>query len=243
MATVTLGNSYRFKDYNNNKYLNILVSGNPSNNSNVTIYSLDSSDMAQVWQCVQYSALGVSGALMKSVKDPTFALDNYRGSSNPNNADVYKIGTTAADLKDQLVEFILLTNGYYRIKLAYYDLYLTVTTESTYGGFNVRWQALTGNTNQLWAAELYGSSTITTTAPSSIVDQTFYVKNFNTGYNLNVYGTDTVANERNVNVYSKEKCLAQKWIVRQKSDGAKLFTTINEAYALNINTNTNNISK
>ncbi|MBQ2887009.1 MAG: RICIN domain-containing protein [Alphaproteobacteria bacterium] len=242
MATVTLGNSYRFKDYNNNKYLNILVSGNPSNNSNVTIYSLDSSDMAQVWQCVQYSALGVSGALMKSVKDPTFALDNYRGSSNPNNADVYKIGTTAADLKDQLVEFILLTNGYYRIKLAYYDLYLTVTTESTYGGFNVRWQALTGNTNQLWAAELYGSSTITTTAPSSIVDQTFYVKNFNTGYNLNVYGTDTVANERNVNVYSKEKCLAQKWIVRQKSDGAKLFTTINEAYALNINTNTNNCS-
>ena len=134
MATITLGNSYRFKDYNNNKYLNILTDGTPTNNSNVTIYSLDSSDMAQVWQCVDYSALGVSGVLMKSVKNSNVALDRWRGSSNFNNADVYAIGTPAADLQDQLVEFILLSNGYYRIKLAYYDLYLTVSSTTTYGG-------------------------------------------------------------------------------------------------------------
>ena len=35
MATITLGNSYRFKDYNNNKYLNILVNGNPANKLNL----------------------------------------------------------------------------------------------------------------------------------------------------------------------------------------------------------------
>lgn len=149
MATITLGNSYRFKDYNNNKYLNILTDGTPTNNSNVTIYSLDSSDMAQIWQCVQHSGLGVSGALMKSAKNPLVALDRYRGSSNYNNADVYTIGTTAADLKDQLVEFKPLSNGYYRIKLAYYDLYLTVSSTTAYGGYNVNWQELNGNTNQL----------------------------------------------------------------------------------------------
>ena len=247
MATITIGNSYRFKDYNNNKYLNILTDGMPSNNTNVTIYSLDSSDMAQVWKCESYtnSNLGVSGVLMKSVKNSNVALDRWRGSSNFNNADVYAIGTTAAELQDQLVEFILLSNGYYRIKLAYYDLYLTVSSTTTYGGYNVNWQALTGNTNQLWAAELYGysgSSSIFTTAPAEIINQTFFVKNYNTGYNLNVHGTETVADGRNVNVYAKENCLAQKWVVRQEPDGAKLFTKLREdvGYALNINTSNNN---
>ena len=60
MATVTLGNSYRFKDYNNNKYLNILTDGTPTNNTNVTIYSLDSSDMAQVWKCESYTNSNLS---------------------------------------------------------------------------------------------------------------------------------------------------------------------------------------
>lgn len=40
--------------------------------------------------------------------------------------------------------------------------------------------------------------------------KTYYIKNVATGKYLNVYGTDTVANSRNVNTYAKENCLAQK---------------------------------
>ena len=242
MTTITLGNSYRFKDYNNNKYLNILVNGNPANNSNVTIYSLDSADMGQVWKCDHHSGANVGGVLMKSAKDTSFALDRWRGSSNYNNADVYKIGTTDADLQDQLVEFLPISNGYYRIKLVYADLYLTVSTTTAYGGYNVNWQAITGNADQLWAAELYSVSSSATPepTPTAIKDKEFFVKAYGTNLNLNVYGTDTVANARNVNAYEKEDCLAQRWIAKQTSAGPKLFTKINQSYALNINTADNN---
>ena len=243
MATVTLGNSYRFKDYNNNKYLNILTDGTPTNNTNVTIYSLDSSDMAQVWKCDSYtnSNLGVSGALMKSVKNSNVALDRWRGSSNYNNADVYAIGTTAADLKDQLVEFRFISNGYYRIKLVYYDLYLTVSNTATYGGYNVKWQELTGNEDQLWAAELYSTSTTNIPeTPEPIADKEFFVKAYGTNYNLNVWGNNTVTNSTNVTIYNKECVSAQKWIAKQTPNGPKLFTKINPNYTLSINATNNN---
>lgn len=74
------------------------------------------------------------------------------------------------------------------------------------------------------------------------IGKTYYIKNVATGKYLNVYGNDTVANERNVNVYTKEDVLAQKWIVRLAGNGAQVHTAINEAFALNIYTVNNNCS-
>lgn len=66
-----------------------------------------------------------------------------------------QIGTNIADLKDQLVEFKPLSNGYHRIKLVYHDLYFIKTSESTYGWNNFKWLEATGGTYQLWVAEEY----------------------------------------------------------------------------------------
>ena len=240
MSEIKSGNSYRFLSYSDGKYLNILTSTTPANNKNVTTYSLNSSDMCQVWKCVSHSNGSVSGMLMKSERDNAFSLDRYRGSSNYDNADVYATATTTADLKDQLVTFVSATQGYYRIKLAYADLYLTVTSTNTTGGHDVRWKALTGNTDQLWLPETYYSSQQpATTVPVAIANKTFYIRNVASKRNLNVYGNDTVANERDVTIYDKENCKAQKWIAKQTNAGAKLFTTINESFALNIHTTDN----
>lgn len=241
MSTIVEGRSYRFKTYNDNKYLNILTDGALKNNGNVTSYTLDATDMAQVWVCERKTLGSVTGILMKSKKNTAYAIDRYRGSSNYNNADIYTVGTTEADLKDQLVEFKLLTNGCYRIKLAYADLYLTLTSTGTYGGYNIKWQSMTGNSDQLWYAEEYGAPVATPKpVPTSIVDGVYFVNNTATGLNLNVYGSDTVAEERSVNVYAKENCLAQKWTAKQTTSGPKLFTSINSGYALNIYTPTSN---
>ena len=248
MSTITSGNYYRFQSYSDGKYLNILTSGSVTNNKNVTTYSLDTSDNCQVWKCISHSNGTVSGMLMKSKQNENFSLDRYRGSSNYNNTDVYTTGTSTADLQDQLVTFVSATQGYYRIKLAYADLYLTVTSTNTTGGHNVKWQAMTGNSDQLWLPHLYtsqgGTSSsytgVTTTVPSALANHTWFVKNYHTGKNLNVHGNDTVENERNVNVYDKENCLAQKWRAVNKTNGAKLITSINSAYAINIHTTDNN---
>ena len=74
------------------------------------------------------------------------------------------------------------------------------------------------------------------------IGKTYYIKNVATGKYLNVYGNDTVVNERNVNVYTKEDVLAQKWIVRLAGNGAQVHTAINEDFALNIYTVNNNCS-
>ena len=175
MSEIKSGNSYRFLSYSDGKYLNILTSTTPANNKNVTTYSLNSSDMCQVWKCVSHSNGSVSGMLMKSERDNAFSLDRYRGCSNYDNADVYATATTTADLKDQLVTFVSATQGYYRIKLAYADLYLTVTSTNTTGGHDVRWKALTGNTDQVWLPETYYSSQQpATTVHVAIANKSFY---------------------------------------------------------------------
>ena len=239
MSEIKSGNSYRFLSYSDGKYLNILTSTTPANNKNVTTYSLNSSDMCQVWKCVSHSNGSVSGMLMKSERDNAFSLDRYRGSSNYDNADVYATATTTADLKDQLVTFVSATQGYYRIKLAYTDLYLTVTSTNTTGGHDVRWKALTGDTDQLWLPQLYYDASPIPSAPNNILNKTFVLQAKDTSFNLNIYGTETVANERNVNIYSADDVQAQRWIVKQTSAGPKLFTKLNEDFALNIRTTDN----
>lgn len=162
MAVIVAGNYYRFKSVSelesgNNRYLNILTDKTYlQNQMNVTTCNLYEDDMGQVWHASVYIHASTIQYLLKSVKDTKFVLDRWRGSTNYNNADINEIGINTTDLNDQVIIFVP-SGSYYKIKLANQDLYLTVTTTSTYQGHNVNWQSNTGNSNQLWLAESYSS--------------------------------------------------------------------------------------
>ena len=225
--------------------LNTRGAGNHYNNRNVNVYSLDwSTDMQ--WKVMVYDGF----ARILCAGDTSYGLDYYYGSSNPGNCDIYKVSGNDEDSKINF-RTINASENLYRIQCyrnnADNNLYLTAT--GTANGADVRWQPLDSSkaAYQTWwlvpienvSANTPATPTVPTT-PNEIKDQEFFVKAYGTNLNLNVYGTDTVANARNVNVYAKENCLAQKWIAKQTSAGPKLFTSINQAYALNINTADNN---
>ena len=225
-----IGKTYYIKNVATGKYLNVYGTDTVANSRNVNTYAKEDC-LAQKWTVGLYG----SGARVYTAINSAYAL-NINTSNN--NCTMYLAASNSE--ADSVVDFLTVSasNNQYRIKMIAHNKFLSVTTSDS----NAYW-ASSADSYSLWQLEeVNSSSSIVTTAPSALVNQTFFVKNFNTGYNLNVSGYDTVEDERNVNVYSKENCLAQKWIVRQKSDGAKLCTAINEAYALNINRNTNNCS-
>jgi len=229
MALV-IGKTYYIKNVATGKYLNVYGTDTVANSRNVNTYAKEDC-LAQKWTVGLYG----SGARVYTAINSAYAL-NINTSNN--NCTMYSAASNSE--ADSVVDFLTVSasNNQYRIKMIAHNKFLSVTTSNS----NAYW-ASSADSYSLWQLEeVNSSSSVVTTAPSALVNQTFFVKNFNTGYNLNVSGYDTVEDERNVNVYSKENCLAQKWIVRQKSDGAKLCTAINEAYALNINRNTNNCS-
>ena len=227
--------------------LNIQGTGDHYNNRNVNVYSLDwSTDMQwylEVPRDAGYARFHCKG-------NPEYGLDYYYGSSNPGNCDIYKI---IGNEEDSKINFrtVNASENIYRIQCyrnnADNDLYLTATGASN--GADVRWQPLDSSkaAYQTWwlvpienvSANTPATPTVPTT-PNEIKDHEFFVKAYGTNLYLNVHGTDTVANARNVNVYAKDNCLAQKWIAKQTTAGPKLFTSINQAYALNINTADNN---
>ena len=225
--------------------LNIQGTGNHYNNRNVNVYPLDwSTDMQ--WKVMVYDGY----ARILCAGNTAFGLDYYYGSSNPGNCDIYKVSGNEEDSKINF-RTINASENLYRIQCyrnnADNDLYLTVT--GTANGADVRWQPLDSSkaTQQTWwlvpIENISENTTPTPTVPntpSEIKDHEFFVKAYGTDLYLNVYGTDTVAPGRNVTVYTKENCDAQKWIAKQETAGPKLFTSINQAYALNIDTSNNN---
>ena len=94
----------------------------------------------------------------------------------------------------------------YRIKMFRHGKYLTA--ESSSNGANVYWSdSMYGNT--IWQfVEPEDMFPTVSQVPPEIKDQTFALIADGTNLYLNVYGSDTVVEERNVNVYSKEDVLA-----------------------------------
>ena len=225
--------------------LNIRGTGNHYNNRNVNVYSLDwSTDMQ--WKVMVYDGY----ARILCAGNTAYGLDYYYGSSNPGNCDIYQISGNDEDSKINF-RTINASENLYRIQCyknnADNNLYLTATGSTN--GADVRWQPLDSSkaAQQTWwlvpIENISENTTPTPTIPSTpneIKDQEFFVKAYGTNLYLNVHGTDTVANTRNVNAYTKENCLAQKWIAKQEAAGPKLFTSINQAFALNIDTADNN---
>lgn len=165
---IVANKSYWFKSKSDGKYLNPLTSGSLANSTNVTTYAKESGDASQIWICSYYSnsSLNLNGYLLKNAKNSNYALDRWRLSGdNYNNADIYTIGSSSEDLKDQLILIEETSNGC-RIKLKYRNLYLTKTSTATYGGSNVNWKVEDGSNNQLWVAEEAPSEVVVTGMPS-----------------------------------------------------------------------------
>ena len=97
--------------------------------------------------------------------------------------------------------------------------------------------------NQYWLAnlpdriELFEREVVDN---SAILNKTYFIQANGTNYNLNIHGNETVENESNVNIYLTENVQAQRWVIKQTNAGLKLFTKLNEDYALNIYTVDNN---
>ena len=217
-----IGKTYYIKNVATGKYLNVYGTDTVANSRNVNTYAKEDC-LAQKWTVGLYG----NGARVYTAINSAYAL-NINTSNN--NCTMYLAASNSE--ADSVVDFLTVSasNNQYRIKMMAHNKYLSVTTSDN----NAYW-ASSADSYSLWQLEEVSTSTaIVTTAPSAIVNQTFFIKNYNTGYNLNVHGTDTVANGRNVNVYSKENCLAQKWQVIQTDRGPKIVTAIDSTFALNI---------
>lgn len=68
----------------------------------------------------------------------------------------------------------------------------------------------------------------------SFGDTKYYiVSHRGAGHSLNVHGNNTITNNRNVNIYYKERTDSQRWIVKLQSPGAKIYSAlVTQAYAL-----------
>ena len=115
------------------------------------------------------------------------------------------------------------------------DSYGFTYVKFIYDDGNEYWMALLDDRIELFEREVE-------TNVSKLLDQTFFLQVDGTDFNLNVYGNDTVENERNVNIYIKEDVQAQRWVLKETTAGLKLFTKIDEAFALNIYTVDDNCS-
>lgn len=115
------------------------------------------------------------------------------------------------------------------------DNYGFTYVKFVYNDGNKYWMALLDDRIELFEREV-GADV------SKLLDQTFFLQVNGTDFNLNVHGDDVVDNERNVNIYIKEDVQAQRWILKKTPAGLKLFTKINEAFALNIYTIDDNCS-
>ncbi|MEG0091630.1 MAG: hypothetical protein RSA20_07405, partial [Oscillospiraceae bacterium] len=226
----TFGTTYYFKsNAGRGRYMNVYGTETVANSRNVCLYDKENIG-AQKWIIRQEAGYGKIYTSLAGGN--AFALNLH--STTGGNCTMY---TAAGNDQDSLLDLLTVnaSNNLYRIKLKNYNLYLVAENSANLG--NVAWKPLTDSDSFIWKLEPDGyvpPSPQPAPVPAAILNQTFFVKNANTGVYLNVNGYDTVANSTNVNVYNKTDGLAQRWVARQTSTGGKLFTKINEAFALNI---------
>ena len=225
--TIIANKTYFIKRHKSASYLNIYGASYTGDKQPIKLWSKVEDDPMQKWQ---FDGTPTSGAFLCTICDLSRAINLY-STKTPNCT----IWAKAGNEKDGAVRIRESSPGVYYIYLINHNLYLTAT--STEKGTQVTWQAqIPGSYTQLWEFE-EETLKVPSKVPSSIVNQTFFIKNNGTGKNLNVNGYDTVSNSTNVNIYNKEDCLAQRWIAKDTPNGPKLFTKIDESFALNIYNN------
>lgn len=221
--------TYFIKRYSSSAYLNIYGNSYTGDTQPIKLWSKVETDPMQKWQ---FDADPTTGAYLCTMCDLTRAINLY--SVNTPNCTIW---AKSGNATDGLVKIQEHASGVYYIYLPNRNLYLTAN--STSNGTQVTWTSKVSpaSITQLWQFEEEESLKVDSSVPSSIVNKIFFIKNKATGRNLNVNGYDTVANSTNVNIYDKEDCLAQRWVAKDTENGPKIFTKIDEDYALNIYNN------
>lgn len=135
MATIPNG-IYRFTNqYFSSRALNVIGTNAASTGRNVCLYEDTLSDPMQKWSLQRYATATIDGSIyptyrLHSIVNNAFVLDRSDGSirtSYNNNAHLCK--TTATSANDSELIFKELSDNTYLIRLRYYDLYLTATTD------------------------------------------------------------------------------------------------------------------
>lgn len=175
---------YFIKNYNG-KYLNINGSNlkDLTNHQNVTLWSKDSSSNEQKWKFNGPASL----VKIKSLVNLEYALSRYEEAGaeygTPGNCDV---DTHYANESYTSITFIQ-DGGYYLIKQAYCDLYLTAAGSNN--GANVSWEyratTTSGKNNQKWLCELTADNGVYATVSYDTSDLTVGQQEFNAIYILN----------------------------------------------------------
>ena len=135
--------------------LNVYTSSTPSNGTNVCLYDLDTTDEAQQWRAV-YAGVTDSEKVLFWLNTESggtysnYALDRYTGSSNLNNADVYRSSASDCSAADQLVYFFKVRTDEYRIILYSNGYYLSANS-GTNG--NVYWSPTSQADASVWVVE------------------------------------------------------------------------------------------
>jgi len=218
--------TYFIKRYSSSAYLNVYGNSYTGDMQPIKLWTKVETDPMQKWQ---FDAEPTTGAYLCTMCDLTRAINLY--SVNTPNCTLW---AKAGNATDGLVKIQEYASGVYYIYLPNRNLYLTANNTSN--GTQVTWTSKVSpaSVTQLWQFEEEESLKVDSSVPSSIVNKTCFIKNKATGRNLNVNGYDTVANSTNVNTYRREDCLAQRWVAKDTENGPKIFTKIDEDYALNI---------
>ena len=218
--------TYFIKRYSSSAYLNVYGNSYTGDMQPIKLWTKVESDPMQKWQ---FDAEPTTGAYLCTMCDLTRAINLY-STKTPNCT----LWAKAGNATDGLVKIQEYASGVYYIYLPNRNLYLTANNTSN--GTQVTWTSKVSpaSVTQLWQFEEEESLKVDSYVPSSIVNKTCFIKNKATGKYLNVNGYDTVANSTNVNIYDEEDCLAQRWVAKDTENGPKIFTKIDEDYALNI---------
>ena len=135
------------------KALSVYGNSDISQNRNVIIWDKQSIN-DQKWMLEVFPGY----ARIKSSLGPnySYALNIWTGSSNKNNCDVR---TWTDNTEDSKVDFLTVdaSQNLYKIKLLNYNL--VMTAKGAANGSDVRWEASTGNNDQIWQLVEFGGIT------------------------------------------------------------------------------------
>lgn len=232
--SLVIGKTYYIKNIKTGKYLNVFGNDTVANTRAVTVY--DKEDvLAQKWT----TKLSDNGALLLTKINEGYSINIYG-----NSCTMYAVAQNTQ--ADSVVDFITVdaSQNKYRIKMIAHNKYLSVdidhkyTNTDKYNSVFAYWSD-TADDYSLWQLIDPNSSATVPSVPSNILNKTFAIQAKDTGFNLNIHGVETVANEQNVNIYSTDDVKAQRWVVKQTSAGPQIFTRLDENFALNIRTTDN----
>ena len=189
-----------------------------TSHQNVTLYSATGSN-EQKWRIDTISA-SVS-TFIRSYVDESFGLNvNRRQGADYYNCDVLAVSGNTTDAS---VVFISQGNGYYKIKLANYDAYLTAT--GTSDGSNIKWLASQSDDLQVWSLSEITASTEDT-------DEYHLISNAGNGDCLKVGSYYRITSNTTPSLDEFSYYNRQRWLIKGSGAYRRIYTKHGTNYIL-----------